>query len=159
MKEVGQVTAIDGGTARIRFKRSSACQKCGACMMSQSQQEMFLNVENTLQAAEGDWVKVDIESPMLIKASLITYIFPLVMLILGLVAGYFLNEAAHITANSEVVAAIGGLLFVAVSYGVIRLLEPRFRKTRGFTPRMIERAEEPPELQIENGEDTQNTDN
>jgi sigma-E factor negative regulatory protein RseC len=123
-------------------------------MMSQSQKEMLLHTENTLSASEGDWVQVDIESPVLIRASLISYIFPLLMLIAGLVTGYFLNEAVHIFANSEIAACILGLLFVAAAYYGIRLLEPKLQKNRGFVPKMIALADAP-EQDIKTCEETQ----
>lgn len=145
MKEIGQVISAEDGFASVQFERSSACKECGACMMSQSQKEMVLNTENTLNAGVGDWVQVDIESPMLIKASLITYIFPLLMLIAGLVLGYFINQAAHIFDNSEIAACILGLLFVVAAYYSIRLLEPKFRKNRGFAPKMVALVDAPAE--------------
>ena len=154
MKEIGQVISIGDNTALVRFERSSACQKCGACMMSQSQKEMLLNTENTLGASEGDWVQVDIESPVIIRASLISYIFPLLMLIAGLVIGYFLNEAVRIFDNSEIAASILGILFVAGAYFGIRLLEPRLRKNRGFAPKMIALVDAP-EQEIKTCEVTQ----
>jgi sigma-E factor negative regulatory protein RseC len=154
MKEIGQVLSTENGMARVRFERSSACKDCGACMMSQSQKEMDLSTENTLNASVGDWVQVDIESPMLIKASLISYIFPLLMLIIGLVLGYFINQAVHIFDNSEIAACILGLLFVVAAYYSIRLLEPRLRKNKGFAPKMVALVDAPAE-KIKNGEETQ----
>lgn len=154
MREIGQVVSAKGGMAQVRFERSSACKKCGACMMSQSQQEMILNTENTLAASEGEWVQVDIESPMLIKASLITYIFPLLMLIIGLVLGYFINQAVHIFDNSEIAACILGLLLVVAAYYSIHLLEPRFRKNKRYAPQMVSLVDAPPE-EIKTCEETQ----
>ncbi|MGI5907610.1 MAG: SoxR reducing system RseC family protein [Christensenellales bacterium] len=154
MREIGQVVSIDEGMALVRFERSSACKKCGACMMSRSQQEMLLNTKNTLGASEGDWVQVDIESPALIRASLISYIFPLLMLVAGLVIGYFLNEAVHILANSEIAACVLGLLFVAGAYNGIRLFEPRLKKSRLYTPRMVALVDEP-DREIKTCEETQ----
>ncbi|MFZ5974571.1 MAG: SoxR reducing system RseC family protein [Bacillota bacterium] len=154
MKEIGQVISTENGMARVRFERSSACKDCGACMMSQSQKEMILNTENTLHASVGDWVQVDIESPALIKASLISYIFPLSMLIVGLVLGYFINQAVHIFNNSEIAASILGLLFVVAAYYSIRLLEPKFRKNKGFVPKMVVMVDAPEE-KIKSCEKTQ----
>ena len=154
MREIGQVVSVGEGMALVRFERSSACKKCGACMMSQSQQEMLLNTKNTLGASEGDWVQVDIESPALIRASLISYIFPLLMLVIGLLTGYLLNEAVHILANSEIAACVLGLLFVAGAYYGIRLFEPRLKKSRVYAPRMVALVDAP-KREIKTCEETQ----
>lgn len=143
MKEVGQVVLLEDSIATVRFERSSACKDCGACMMSESQKEMLLKVSNTLNAKENEWVKVELESPMLIKASLITYIFPLFLLIIGAAVGYFLNEAIGIMAESQTMAAIMALVFVALSFVIIHMLESKFKKNKGFSPQMVQIVDEP----------------
>ncbi len=58
--EYGQVVKISGSVAHVKFQRSAACGRCKACGMLAAQNEIIVQVENTLGADVGDNVAVSI---------------------------------------------------------------------------------------------------
>lgn len=125
---------VEGSTAYVLFKRSSACGKCGACGMLKDMSEIEVDVENTLDAREDDRVSVEFSVGNALKASLIAYIFPLIMLIVGVFVGYNLAIPGWLP---DVSAAVFGLGLTALSYLVIRLFEPKLKKRLAGNFRMI----------------------
>lgn len=156
MREVGQVIALDNGVATVRFERSSACAKCGKCMMSESQQEMLLKVNNTLKANVGDWVAVELANVSLYRASFVAYGVPTILLILGMIGGYLLNEQLHWLSQSELMACIGGVLLMAIGFLAIRWKEPKRKASGRYNPSMVEYSR-PQQPQIEDASEKEDT--
>ncbi|MBM7582289.1 sigma-E factor negative regulatory protein RseC [Caldicoprobacter guelmensis] len=135
MTEVGEVVRTKGDMAVVRLKRNSACSRCGACGLGAGPDDMFLTLPNTLKAKPGDLVELSLESGQLLKASAITYVIPLIALIVGVVMGYMLGERIGI--DRQLAGAILGIVFTAAAFGAIRALDPLFRRSNHFVPRMV----------------------
>lgn len=135
MTEVGEVVRTKGDMVVVRLKRSSACSRCGACGLGAGPDDMFLTLPNTLKAKPGDLVELSLESGQLLKASAITYVIPLIALIVGVIMGYMLG--GRIGIDRQLAGAILGLVFTAAAFGVIRTLDPLFRRSNHFVPRMV----------------------
>ncbi|SFR75031.1 positive regulator of sigma(E), RseC/MucC [Marinobacter daqiaonensis] len=97
--ETGTVISTSGDQAWVQTIRQSACQTCRArhgcgqkALASLSGgQSRQLRVTNTLGAKAGDQVTVAIEEAALLKASLLVYALPLLLMVLATVmAGVFL---------------------------------------------------------------------
>ncbi|NLJ40334.1 MAG: SoxR reducing system RseC family protein [Clostridiales bacterium] len=152
MKEFGQVTDIDNRVATVKIRRNANCGSCTACGMGKDQNEKTFTINNDLGATPGDWVELDLDSGSLLKASAIVYLVPLLSLILGVVAGYIL--ARHYFANAELFGALGGILLTALSFTIIRALDPVFSKNGEFSPKMITIVSQPTIGQTLKGENT-----
>ncbi len=126
MKEAGLVTKIDGKTAYLRFNRTSACSKCGACGMIAGQSDITVTVENTLHACLDDRVEVEFTTKNALMSSAIAYVFPLVMLFVGVWLGYVIPQDAFPV--KDALAAILGIVFAAAGFVVLKLLNPYFKK-------------------------------
>ncbi|MDO4568058.1 MAG: SoxR reducing system RseC family protein [Clostridia bacterium] len=126
MFQSGTVISTSGDSAIVRFKRTSACGKCHACF-TLSPDEADIEVRNTLGVKPGDMVEIKMHASNIVKASLIMYGLPLCGLVLGVCLGALVNEYLAL--------GLGAALALA-TFGVIRLLEPRFRKNDGFSPVM-----------------------
>lgn len=126
MKEAGLVTKIDGDTAYLKFNRTSACSKCGACGMIAGQSDITVTVENTLHAHMDDRVEVQFATKNALLSSAIAYIFPLIMLFVGVWLGYVIPQ--DVFPVKDALAAILGLVFVAAGFFVLKLLNPYFKK-------------------------------
>jgi len=129
MTEYGEVVRIDGGTAFVKFCRSSACGRCKACGMLSGQNEIVVEVPNTQDANVGDFVSVQIMTRKAVKASAIAYVFPLIMLILGVVLGWLLSKVWHIFDNMDSVMAICAIIFVLLSFLLLKIASPLYNKT------------------------------
>lgn len=126
MKETGRVISIDGREASVLFKRTSMCAKCGACGMGSTQDNITVSMPNVLGAAVGDEVQVQFTSRNALASSALGYIFPLLMLLIGILVGYQLPPIGNLA--PDILAAIGGLAFAALAFVILKLLDPFFRK-------------------------------
>ena len=136
MNEYGEIVEIQDNNAVVKVKRSSACGNCGACAMGTRPDEMLLTVPNPPQGHVGDYVELELASGQVLKASAITYVIPLLALILGVVLGYLLGKEFGF--NQELAGSLLGLLFTVLSFFGIRAMEPRFQKDHQFAPQVIQ---------------------
>lgn len=134
LDETGIVVEVDGSKAKIAIERSEACNKCGACRLAERGQQMILTVDNAIQAKTGDRVTIDLKASSLLSATFIIYVLPLAALLLGVALGYWIADAVNMPRNGDIYGAIGGIALAALSFGIIRLLEPRISKSRRYIP-------------------------
>lgn len=126
MKESGLVTKTEGDTAYVLFERTSACSKCGACGMIAGQNDITVTMKNTLDARPDDRVEVQFTTKNALQSSAIAYLFPLLMLFLGVWLGYVIPQ--DIFPVPDPLAAILGIVFAAAAFLVLKLLNPYFKK-------------------------------
>lgn len=129
MKETGNIIAIQEETAVVAFERSSACASCGACSRGGGK-EMLHTLPNTLNGAIGDKVVVELQSKYLLRAGFWVYLFPLFMIFAGIGAGYLLAPLFGVPV--DIFAALVSLVFAGGSYFILRLLDKRFAKQKGY---------------------------
>lgn len=118
--EFAHVSKIEGEHAWVEKSAIAACSGCAAqseCGTSAIQKYLSksyrtVKVTNQCGATKGDYVAVEIEDALLLKLSLITYLLPLCVFILGCILGN------AITANYKNLASIafgvGGLVCAVV---------------------------------------------
>jgi len=128
VKEYGQVVELRGGDAMIRFIRTAACGRCHACGMLSTQNEIVVSVPNTLGARAGDRVAVRIRMRKALGASVIAYAFPLLMLVLGALAGWLLSAVWHVFAEVDVTMALCAIGFAVIAFPLMRLAAPLYRR-------------------------------
>lgn len=126
MKEAGKVVEIKGDEARLQFNRTSMCSKCGACGMTAGKNTIIVSVKNSLNARIGDTVEIEFESGNVLTSSLIAYIFPLIMLFIGIWIGYSVPQSLF--EIKDVMAAILGLIFCALSFVILKILNPFLKR-------------------------------
>jgi sigma-E factor negative regulatory protein RseC len=137
MNEFGQVVAINGDMAQVKFVRSSACGKCHACGMTHDQKEIIISVENTKNAEVDEMVNIQIDSKKALYSSFVVYVVPLIMLILGVWLGTILGKNGFIMKDADMMGALTGLVFTALAFFGIKALEPFFKKKVKSTYKMI----------------------
>lgn len=135
MKETGRIVSVEGPECQVEFNRSSACESCGACNRF-GDSTMRVTMKNTLDGHTGDRVVVEMGAKNVIGASIWAYIFPLFMLILGAYVGKL--SMSWFSIQEDWIVAIAALLFAAMAYGILRLLNPYFSKKQGLNPVMVE---------------------
>lgn len=122
--EKAWVAAVDeDGHAWLETQRKTACgscavqQGCGTGVLSKvfSERRTRLRVSNVLGAAVGDQVLVGIDDSMLVRASIATYLMPLVWMLLGAIAGSMIAGILQ-SPQSEGISALGGLAGLAVGF-------------------------------------------
>jgi sigma-E factor negative regulatory protein RseC len=135
LDKTGIVVEVNGKNALVRFERSKECGKCRGCSMV-GDKESVVEIKNTLNAEVGDTVGIELHARSVITASLLLYVIPLA----ALIAGLFLFMPL-----GELWAAAGGIACALLVYAVIKLLEPYFKRSGEFDPKMtkiIEKSKE-----------------
>jgi sigma-E factor negative regulatory protein RseC len=118
MIEVGTIKEIYGNKAKVQIKKHSACKKCGVCKYDVDEKLVIAEAENAAGAKIGDEVEVQMDFDVLLSASLIAYIIPITVFIIGCVIGFYL-----ISDNNPIVSFAAGLVFIAGAYVVIKFFD------------------------------------
>ena len=133
MRQTGKVIETKGKKAIVRFVRSDACGHCNACFHLGSN-EADIDIDNVLGAKAGDMVGIEMHGKSVLRASLILYGIPLIALLVGAYLG---------SLQGDLYAALGGVLFAAGAFFILRALEPKFSRMTEFKPRMVEILDQP----------------
>ncbi|MDO4564115.1 MAG: SoxR reducing system RseC family protein [Clostridia bacterium] len=124
LRHTGTVIGVADGKATVRFQRTSACKRCGACLTA-GDKHMETEAEDRLNVKVGDRVEVSLRSSSMLIASTLCYAVPLALLLMGTYVGSLF---------SDVLAVCLGLGSCALSYLILRLVEIGLKNSRRFTP-------------------------
>ncbi|MFW6035884.1 MAG: SoxR reducing system RseC family protein [Halothermotrichaceae bacterium] len=145
MIETGQIIKLKGEDAVVKITRHSQCSKCtNKCELatvenSHEVDDIEVVVNNSINAAEGERVKLEMQEQPLVLASLIIYLIPLFSLILGYFASLSLFSYLGYQA-SEGIGIIGSLVFLGLSFLLIRGIDTILGKRNDFQPEMVGKA-------------------
>jgi sigma-E factor negative regulatory protein RseC len=121
MEETGTVEKIlPNGEVLIAVARSSACGSCsmsGFCFSDDSKTLKF-QAKADFPVIEGQSVKLSIDEGSFLKYSIITYLMPVVLLILGAIIGTMINSKQE--ADNPVFAIIGGIFGLLIGLFLVR---------------------------------------
>ncbi len=112
----------------VRIPRSKECEGCHGCSMINDEPDMMAEADNAVGAAPGDTVRLEtlgVEGR--IKATLLLYGFPLVMMLIGAIGSQPLLKSLHAGAATDGLSVLCGLLLMAASFALLYLI----RKRRG----------------------------
>lgn len=125
----GVVARIEGNHIYVRVMQSSACETCvakGSCSTHESKEKLIDVVSPSAGFAVGDRVLVRASAAMGMKAVVLAYVIPLVIIIAVLV---LVIKAG----SSELAAVVAALSAVAVYYAVLYLRRGSIRKKFSFS--------------------------
>lgn len=129
MEEEGVVVATEGDIAKVKVKRHSDCENCGACPGNQA---MLVDVRNPLGAHINQRVGFRIQESNMLKAAFVVFILPLAASVVGYIGVQFLAEHySHYSGWMGTLGAVTGFL-TALLY--IRNYDRSARKNRGMLP-------------------------
>ena len=112
MLRSGKVVAAENGVLEVCFERPEACAHCGQC--GGQKEETFVKIPGS--APVGRWIDVDMPEGQVLKASMLAYVMPLLMLLGGLALGSVLFE-------KEIFWALTGVVCMGISWVILRLIE------------------------------------
>lgn len=135
-QETGVVLSTQDGEALVRFSRTEACKKCGACQKGEDG-NMLMQLRNDMNAKPGDHVVVELAEGRLMQASLLAYGFPLAMLLLGLVLGYYALPSLLPQIDQNLLAIALALALTAVSMICLRWTEKRRKRKGQYMPKAV----------------------
>jgi sigma-E factor negative regulatory protein RseC len=130
IRHSGEVVAVNGDTVRVRIEQASACSAChakGFCASAEAK-EKFIDCDTDGETYQtGDRVEVMVQERLGMKAVLIAYVLPFVVIILTLA---FLTPYM-----SEPVVGIVALAAAAGYFLILALASKRLRKVFTFKVR------------------------
>lgn len=130
IKHLGIVENIDGSLVKVKIAQSSACSSCsvkGHCSVSETKEKLIdVYNKNGLSCRVGDQVMIVGATSMGMKAVLLAFVLPFLVLMAVLVV------VLEITGD-EPVAALASLASLMPYYLVIYLFRNKLARTFTFT--------------------------
>lgn len=129
IEEKGQVVSLQGGYANILPVSLSSCDGCesksgcGTSLLKPlfSSNKQLLVAKNTVDAKPGDQVVIGLERMAIVLSSLIIYLFPLLMLLIGAAAGKSIALMADLE-KAEIVSIFTGVTSAVIAFYIGRVL-------------------------------------
>jgi len=121
----------------VETRRSGSCESCkarGGCSGLGGGREARVWVTDPLGVAEGERVVVAVPGELVVQASLLLYLVPVLALLAGAVLGNRLAPGFGL--NPDLGAAVLGVVAMALAFGAARLLGRR----AGPGPRIVNRV-------------------
>lgn len=138
MERIGYVNRIIGDKAEVEIKRVSACGSggCSSCAGACDVPSTFVTMPNTLEAKVGNFVEIKAKGKKMLQYTFIAYMIPFFMLVLGIIAG--IQGFKHIGyANYEALGFLTGLIFLVLSFLIIRKIDQKIARTKKSQFEMI----------------------
>ena len=138
--EEGIVTKINGQasqTAWVKTSQSSACKSCSSrhsCSQDSQGKEREVEAINLVGAEVGDRIQISIESGSLLKATFLLYIFPVICMLCGGLAGNRLS--AYIGLAPSPAAALAAAVSFAGAMVVVRMGAGRMALKTEYRPKI-----------------------
>ncbi|NLJ98764.1 MAG: SoxR reducing system RseC family protein [Tissierellia bacterium] len=137
MEQIGYVRKTIDNTAEVEVRRIAGCGGgCSSCGGGCNAPSIIVSMENLINAKEGDFVEIKAKPRNIIKYALIVYMIPFIMLILGITLGVRLFQSLNIS-NFETYGFIVGLLFLAVSLGIVKIIDRRIKNKNENAMEMV----------------------
>lgn len=126
MLRVGRVIGSENGQIVVCFERPEACAHCGACDSGRHQTAVKIPGD----APVGSMVTVDMPEKKVLGASMLAYVIPLAMLLLGIALGTVLFQ-------QEALWAACGFVLMLSSYFVLKGIDRAVKGRPGWQPEIV----------------------
>ncbi|SDZ16346.1 positive regulator of sigma(E), RseC/MucC [Proteiniborus ethanoligenes] len=137
MEQIGFVINTKNDMARVVVNRVSACGgSCSSCGSSCNTNGVELEIKNTLGAKPGDYVELRASASQILKTAFIVYLFPLLAMIAGIAGGITVFKSKGYE-NYETYGFVVGLVFLGLSYVVLKIIDAKVRKNNKEIIEMI----------------------
>lgn len=131
MDQIGQVVELQGKSAVVRVRRTSACgENCASCGGGCTPTSTTLKAVNGLNAKVGDMVKVEMSSGAFVLLAFIGYILPILIAI----GAYFV---ARQLSSDTIVADISAVVALVLTLVAFFVLDKLPKKSTRFSSRII----------------------
>lgn len=123
LTEDGVVIAVYDGMARVKAMRRSSCDGCGARTICKPTggTEVIIEARNDVGASIGERVRVSLKPAVLLKASFIVYILPLIGFFVGGALGRWIGK-------TDTWAAAFGVILMILTYVGVWIYNKRNRR-------------------------------
>ena len=123
---------LPGGMAEVAVTRGTACGgNCGNCESCMFQSELKVAASNPLGAKPGQKVVIESKSSKIYKATLLVYIFPMLLLVLG-------YAIAALAGAGEGLSILASFLGLALGGAIIVLSQRKIKKKDRITFKIVQ---------------------
>ncbi len=139
MEEHGIIVECRGTTALVKTRRGTSCDNCSskkACKPLE-QNDMLIEVENTIGAKVGQDVVFTVGAGSVIKAGVLFYLVPVLSFIGGVVIGQSLLTALFPKTNPDLVSGLFGAFLLVVSFIGLKVYNRRISRNNAFRARIL----------------------
>lgn len=95
-----------------------------------------MKTKDNLGVQSGDMVEIKIKSKSFFTATFWIYVFPLIMLVFGLVGSLFIFKNLGIK-HFETYSIIVGLVFLGISYYILGHIDKKLNKNQNYNVEMV----------------------
>lgn len=124
MEQVGFVKNVADGNAEVEVRRISSCgggcKSCSGC----DTPTHTVTLSNEINAQVGDTVEIRGVAKDILKYTMIVYMIPFVMLLIGIIGGMKVLQNYGV-ANYEPLSFLVGVVFLALGYFIVKLFDNR----------------------------------
>jgi sigma-E factor negative regulatory protein RseC len=133
--EQGTVLEAQGNRILVQTQANACCENCSAgehCAIGGDAQKREVWVENRVGALPGDEVEFYVPPGTSVLASSLLYLFPVIMLIAGIIIGAHYSGWFHLGRDAS--SAVGGVSFLLISFFIIKIISAYIKKRNLFVP-------------------------
>ncbi|MBV7274117.1 SoxR reducing system RseC family protein [Clostridium sp. PL3] len=131
---IGIVTEARGELALVRPVSHTSCDSAYCCQ-GEGVSKSVIEVKNEVNANVGDKVIFEAKEVGMIRVAFIVFILPLVLAVLGAVAGWHISGTLGI--NSQITAIFCGIIFFIISLIIIKFYEKYVSENSRLKPIII----------------------
>lgn len=132
MEQIGFVRKVYDNKVEVEVRRVSGCGgNCGSCKASCAESAiMTILLNNDVGAKEGNLVEIKAKSNKILKYTLIVYMIPFIMLVLGIAGGVSYFKSLGMT-NYEFLGFGTGIISLAISFLILKIIDRNIVKKEG----------------------------
>ncbi len=145
VEQEGNVVSVESDFVYVDVQKRSSCsqcdknQECGESILSSMfpVKKQIMKVKNTLDVQLGDRVTLGIEEGALVMLALLTYLLPLLFLVIGALMGGQLQLMLGLPGESgSILLGLAGLL---LGFVLVRRLIGNQKRKRALSVRLVKR--------------------
>lgn len=136
MNKKGIVSKVEDDKLYVILTRSSACGDCSSCGGCEAK-TIDLSMTNDIDAKVGDFVEIEYNTKNMLKSTLLVYIFPLIMLVVGIFLGNYINFNTS-SDSKDLISFLFGLGLMLVSYLIINKIDKKVQSNSFFKLKKID---------------------
>lgn len=121
-EKIGIVIQTNENFAKLKINIHGTCENCNIC----TQDEVYLQAENSINAQIGQNVRYDISNDHAIWIAFVLFVFPMLSIFAGIYLGKIISD--KIAVSNPLFLITGGVLAFVMSFIIIFLYEKKAKK-------------------------------
>ena len=135
MVETGKVKKIEGDVAIVTVDKKTECSKCGMCAFPKNANQIDIRAKNGVGAKKDQTVVIETTGDGKLTGIFLAFLVPLILIAVAGVIGLIVIE-------SEIWFFLLSLIFIALWYTILAILDKKLVFLNRFCARVVEIKEE-----------------